>query len=314
MALQFPLDNHCTDCPNGFVVNYSALNQSPDQGSLSYNLCVALDAHPMDYRSVYAIPVLAFSAIGTAVSLICGWIMFFHHNTPIVKAAGREHLFLLLCGVISSYVMNFVILWQPSHWSCIMVRFLGVCYAVCNSALLIKISRIYRIFYSADRRKTHKLKYISPKSQIALTIAFIFVELVIIVVWICFDAPKVLELYPSRMHKDLNDLKLLFGVCYPLMLLFPMAYFAFRTRTCPASFAEARYTGYGIYLEFINLLTFVLIYIGNNSVPIRVLTVCLGLCLTATVILITTFCTKGQYCTSIFIFTGSNIHYTWQIP
>lgn len=146
----------------------------------------------MDYRSAFAIPVLAFSALGTAASLICGWVMLFHHSTPIIKAAGREHLFLLLCGVIVSYLMNFVILWQPTQWSCFIVRFLGVCYAVCNSALLIKIQRIHRIFNASDSRKTHKLRYISPKSQVALTIAFVFVELVIIVVWICFDAPKVI--------------------------------------------------------------------------------------------------------------------------
>lgn len=131
-----------------------------------------------------------------------------------------------------------------------------------------------------------------------MTCAFIFVELVIIAVWSSFDPSYVKVVHTSRQHRevicsDLYDFKLLSGLCYPLMLLFPMAYLALRTRTCPAAFSEAQYTGYGIYLTFINLLTFVLIYIGNSQIQIRVVTVCIGTCLNASVLLITTYVTKG---------------------
>ncbi|OWA52693.1 Metabotropic glutamate receptor 3 [Hypsibius exemplaris] len=300
-AWQYPNDQKCLDCPPGSVANFSAFLKypiPPSSFSISVNICVPFQATFLDYTSLYAIPVLAFSAAGILASLLSAWVMLLHRDTPIVKAAGREHLSLLLLGVISSYAMNFVILWQPSSWSCIVVRLIGVCYAVCNSTVLIKIARIYRIFNTKESRKTQKLKYISPTSQIALTGGFVFVEFVIVAVWMAFDWPGVLQLHPNHLEtelvcSDLHNLKLLSGLCYPLMLLFPMAYFAFRTRTCPAAFAEARHTGYGIYLTFINVLTFVLIFIGNNSVRIRVLTVCIGLCLNASVILVSTFFTKA---------------------
>ncbi|XP_055356612.1 metabotropic glutamate receptor 3-like isoform X2 [Paramacrobiotus metropolitanus] len=294
---QYPHEKTCRNCPEGHLVNLTFLSVHRNRSLFDESACAPVEAVFLDYDSLYAAPVLAVSIAGLIGTCICACVLLAHHMTPIVKAAGREHLGVLFGALLGSYAMNFIILHRPTAWSCVMVRFLGVLYALCNSALLIKIARIYRIFNTQECHKTQKLKYISPRSQLALTGMFVFIEVVIIAVWTCFEPPAVLAVYPTRYTRelvcsDLHDLKLLSGLCYPLMLLFPMAYLAFRTRTCPAAFSEAKYTGYGIYLTFINVLTFVLIYIGNNAIPIRVITVCIGLCLNASVILVTTFVTK----------------------
>lgn len=168
LFLQYPMNFHCENCPPGFFVNTSFLLLHQNVSFFSRDVCVEIEAEFVGYHSVVAIPILSIAALGIILTFLSGGIIYFHRFTPIVKAAGREHLGILFIGIICTYAVNFVFLHQPSTWSCLVVRFLGTSYAICNSALLLKISRIYRIFNTREGKKTQKLKYISPKSHVSI--------------------------------------------------------------------------------------------------------------------------------------------------
>jgi hypothetical protein len=105
---------------------------------------------------------------------------FRYNETPVVKASGRELSYILLISMIMCYCMTFVLLSRPTTTVCAIKRTgqykitkkvvltlsgIGFAFSCLYSAMLVKTTRIYRIFSQATR-SAQRPRFISPLSQV----------------------------------------------------------------------------------------------------------------------------------------------------
>ncbi|OPJ75227.1 hypothetical protein AV530_019230 [Patagioenas fasciata monilis] len=93
-----------------------------------------------------AVP-LALATLGLVATAVVLVTFVKHHETPIVKASGRELSYVLLVGIAMVYGITFVMVAEPGVGVCAVRRlFLGAGMTLSYAALLTKTNRIYRIF------------------------------------------------------------------------------------------------------------------------------------------------------------------------
>lgn len=127
----------------------------------------------MQWDSVFAIIPLTIACVGIMMTIVVIGLFVKHHDTPLVRASGRELSYLLLFGILVCYSNTFVLLAEPTLLSCVAQRFgVGVGFSIIYGALLTKTNRISRIFDSASK-SAQRPKYISPQSQLVISITFI---------------------------------------------------------------------------------------------------------------------------------------------
>lgn len=127
----------------------------------------------MRWNSLFAFIPLAIAVIGITMTLIVIVLFARNHDTPLVRASGRELSYMLLFGILVCYCNTFALIAKPTIGSCVLQRFgIGVGFSIIYSALLTKTNRISRIFHSASK-SAQRLKYISPQSQVVITTSLI---------------------------------------------------------------------------------------------------------------------------------------------
>ena len=138
--------------------------------------CFSLEVQHMTWTDLHAVIPMALSALGImATSFVISLFVMFN-STPVVMASGRELSYMLLGGCVFCYFNTFVLLAPPSPVICAIQRFgVGFGFSVIYSSLLIKTNRISRIFESA-RRSAKRPPFISPKSQIVMTLILILIQ------------------------------------------------------------------------------------------------------------------------------------------
>ncbi|XP_053824112.1 metabotropic glutamate receptor 6-like isoform X3 [Vidua chalybeata] len=93
-----------------------------------------------------AVP-LALATLGLMATAFVLATFVRHHETPIVKASGRELSYVLLAGIALVYAITFLMVAEPGVGVCALRRlFLGMGMSLTYAALLTKTNRIYRIF------------------------------------------------------------------------------------------------------------------------------------------------------------------------
>ena len=208
-------------------------------------------------------------------------------------ASGRELCYVLLFGILSCYLMSFLILSQPTTWNCTYLRIgLGLCLSICYSAILTKTNRISRIF-NQGKKCVKRPSYTSPESQVAIAIGKIVteisksnngnlinfflpsssgitaVQLIGAIVWLVIEPPDTKEIYPYPLTAVLtcrvSTFSLMMSLVYNMVLILMCTLYAFKTRKMPANFNEAKYIGFTMYSTCIVWLAFVPIYFGTNN-------------------------------------------------
>jgi len=127
----------------------------------------------MKWNSLFALIPMAIAIFGIALTSIVIVLFAKNHDTPLVRASGRELSYTLLFGILVCYCNTFALIAKPTIGSCVLQRFgIGVGFSIIYSALLTKTNRISRIFHSASK-SAQRLKYISPQSQVVITTSLI---------------------------------------------------------------------------------------------------------------------------------------------
>lgn len=77
---------------------------------------------------------------------------------------------VLLSGILTCYLMSFVILAEPTIVTCTTLRIgLGLCLSICYSAIFTKTNRISRIF-NRGIKSIKRPSYTSPRSQVFISL------------------------------------------------------------------------------------------------------------------------------------------------
>ncbi|XP_064488692.1 metabotropic glutamate receptor-like [Ornithodoros turicata] len=261
--------------------------------------CYNLTLQYMRFDSLFAIVPMVIACLGIILTLCVMTIFILHNETPIVKASGRELSYLLLSGILICYLMTFVLLLMPTPASCASQRFgVGLGFAIIYSALLTKTNRISRIFDSA-RRSARRPSFISPKSQVVISLMLISVQVVATVVWFVVEPPSVRREHPEGKRNEvilkckIKDSSFLVSLVYNMILICTCTVYAIKTRKIPENFNESKFIGFTMYTTCIIWLAFVPIYFGTvNSFQIQITTLCVSISLSAYVALFCLFSPK----------------------
>ncbi|KAB1263957.1 Metabotropic glutamate receptor 2 [Camelus dromedarius] len=270
----------CADCGLGYWPNASLTG------------CFELPQEYIRWGDAWAVGPVTIACLGALATLFVLGVFVRHNATPVVKASGRELCYILLGGVFLCYCMTFVFIAKPSTVVCTLRRLgLGTAFSVCYSALLTKTNRIARIFGGA-REGAQRPRFISPASQVAICLALISGQLLIVVAWLVVEAPGTgKETAPERrevvtLRCNHRDASMLGSLAYNVLLIALCTLYAFKTRKCPENFNEAKFIGFTMYTTCIIWLAFLpIFYVTSSDYRVQTTTMCVSVSLSGSVVL-----------------------------
>ncbi|KAH1022930.1 hypothetical protein HUJ04_012241 [Dendroctonus ponderosae] len=275
----------CTDCGYGFW-------PYPDKTA-----CYELEYFYMKWDSLFAIIPCVFSCLGIICTLIVIGLFIKNNDTPLVRASGRELSYMLLFGILLCYMNTFLLLAKPSLIICTTQRFgVGIGFSIIYGALLTKTNRISRIFDSASK-SAKRPTFISPRSQVFITLLLITIQVLITVFWMVAEPPGTKFHYPTRQSVipkcKMQDRSFIFSQLYNMLLITTCTVYAIKTRKIPENFNESKFIGFTMYTTCIIWLAFVPIYFGTgNSYQTQITTLCVATSMNATVALVCLYSPK----------------------
>ncbi|WAR25292.1 GRM-like protein [Mya arenaria] len=278
---------NCADCGEG---------RWPDDDRKS---CYDLEEQYMKFDTVYSIVPIALSGLGILATLFVILTFIKYNETPVVMASGRELSFILLSGCLFSYLMTVILILKPTPITCAVQRFgVGFGFAIIYSSLLTKTNRISRIFDSA-RRSARRPPFISPKSQIMISILLVSLQVIFTIIWLVLEPPGTRLYFPNGKRDEVilkcrtEDLSFLVSLIYNIILIIICTFYAIKTRKIPENFNESKFIGFAMYTTCIIWLAFVPIYFGTlNSFQVQITTLCVSISLSASVALVCLFTPK----------------------
>ncbi|XP_063965830.1 metabotropic glutamate receptor 8-like [Lytechinus pictus] len=278
-------EDTCEECEKGSRTN------------ASFTGCDLVPAVPI-LATGWPILVIVFAILGILTTGIIGLIFIRYRMTPLVKASGKELMSVLLFGVLMCYIMSILFFVHPSFIVCGLHQLLmSHGFTVCYSALLVKTNRVHRIFQNG-RSTPKRPEFISPISQVIITVILIGVQAILSAVLMAANPPHVVRSEASDgevylvCHCFVDHFSLL-NMAYPILLMVLCTAYAFLTRKIPDQFNEAKFIGFTLYTTCIVWLAMVPIYILTASnLKLRLISVSFAVCLSATVSLACLFAPK----------------------
>ncbi|KAH3780002.1 hypothetical protein DPMN_157811 [Dreissena polymorpha] len=177
----------CIACQAGTTTNQSK------------NGCADIPEKSMNMHRKYVIIFIAFVCLGIVVTCLIAVLFYWHRYTPLIMASGKKLSFVLLFGVVLSYASTIAFVAYPTSTSCTFTSvLLGLNYTICYAAILVKTNRIYRVF-NIHTSKPKKVTFISAKSQLLITTAIVFVEVLVLVFWLIFAPADVVYEHPTSL-------------------------------------------------------------------------------------------------------------------
>ena len=256
-SVEVIMNNTCRACAIGYI---------PDA---SFEKCVKLDLTYPKWSEPISYSLAVVAAVGMAVAIGTLGFYVINLNHSVIKAAGRELSLLIFIGVLLCFVASFICLAKPTDLVCTFRRYIGaLCFTMCYAPLLMKTNRIYRIFTHA-RHSAARPPLIKPMSQVLISTGLIAVQLLITTVWTLSDTPKAIAEYPSSETASLvctvSAHSFAVNMCYNLLLMFLCTVFAFKTRSFPRNFNEAKHIGITMYITCSLWIIFLPTYFNTKT-------------------------------------------------
>ena len=238
----------CDICPNNHWGN------NPLSGSTD---CVPVEVRRLDFSSGWSITSVCIASITLIILGVITAIFAFTWKSPVVKSSGREQMVMLLAGIGICCILTFVIVAPPSTAVCVFQR-IGVwlCFSLMFGALLVKIVRVARIFYSI-KSSAKRPPLTDPKHQVMFTAIIVAGQLILVVIGLGVDPPLV-DRDPSEVitssGQQTGDAPVIIETCqqpHAAILVLSLIYNAaiiigctilgLMTRRFPENFNEARH-------------------------------------------------------------------------
>ena len=246
----------CMTCPPG---------EKPDQLRQS---CKQLRLEVLDWSHPLAIILLIVSLLGAVITVAFMVVFVIFRKTRVIKATSRELSAVILGGIFLCYLLPLIYIGTPHAVSCAFRRYgIGICLSLCFGALLVKLSRIHRIFN--QKKLTTKLPhFIDWKSQLVFTAIIVVLQLLIGTVWLIAEHPGVTE----RIDNTFIELRcqanpyygLSVSLAYNFLILIGCIYLAIRTRKVPADYNETRFIHITVFSMCVIWLAFLPVYYSTT--------------------------------------------------
>ena len=269
-------DSFCALCPLGYAPTSNG------------RACAKIDIVFFGKDLKFSLPAAGLAGLGVVATVFVIAVLIKYDKTPLVKACGRELSHTLLVGILLAFCTTFVTVLKPSDVACIARFFgIGVCFTICYASLFIKTNRISRIFNRKNLAKRPIL--ILPFSQLALVIAVVSVQILLLVMLAFLRTPRSKLFYPetSTVYLDCSTSNLDFGLSqvYNFILICMCTIYAFKTRKIPSNFNEAKYIAFAMYSSCIVWLAFLAVYYMEETYDQKPLILSVSISLIAFVLL-----------------------------
>ena len=197
--------------------------------------------------------ILFGSSFGIFTSTTIFAIFFKFRNSRIVKASSRELSLIIIFFLYICFCTPIVFLIKPSKYVCGLQRFIvGLSLTGCYTPLMLKTNRIYRIF-KASKISVVKPMLVGSISQIFICLGLIGIQLLLGIMWLVADPPKVIKQHIKNATEvavackfDTFNVLLNLIPCFVLTAICTV--YAFRTRKFPSNFNEAYSIGITMYI------------------------------------------------------------------
>jgi hypothetical protein len=234
---------------------------------------------------VYLPLSMVLSSSGVILTVICLVTFVKYKTTPVVRHSCFEHCIVSMVGILILFLFPPMLEVSKSQATCTIFRFVvPIGTSMMYSALLVKINRMYRIFYiKLNEKNLMKLKYVSikpayvdVKSQLIIITGMVGLSIFITIILAVYDIPDAVPIYPKRNNPELmgcneSESTVLISHFYSIFLIITCTYYAILTRKIPDNFKETQNIGFAMYSTCLLYMTCIAIFFSIRSGKYQVL-------------------------------------------
>ena len=297
----YSIDNSGSNCS---LCSDNHWGNNPLSGSTH---CVPVRVTHLDFSSGWSIAAMCIASIALIILATITIIFVIYWKTPVVKSSGREQMVTLLIGIGTCYVLTFIVVAPPSTTVCVFQR-IGVwfCFSLAFGALLVKIVRVARIFYSI-KSSTKRPPLTDSKHQILFTILIVVGQLIVVVIGLIIDhpgvrrEPEVVVTSSARQSGDAPEIVetcqdshtaiLVISLVYNFFIIIGSTILGWMTRRFPGNFNEARHVMFTSFTLMVVWVLFIPLYFSTED-EFQTGVLALGIVLSAVALMIGVFLPK----------------------
>ena len=259
----------CVRCPDGTVSSQAGSTNCTECGKEQKSnpertTCEDLPLINVTLSSATGLAVVAICASGLLLTLFVGLLIIKHFNSPLVKASNRELSVLLLAAVTVLIVLALLNLHLPSDLYCrVLLPCRHLFYNLCVSILLLKTLRLLSAFQSIVLPQQIERCLLDSRKQAIPLLLLQAVIICLTILWLVIDAPHQARIVrPAhsvflvcRYYSSFSGQALLMSIAFYLMALSLLCtVYAFKARTIPENFNEAKYIGFSMYIFLLSAI------------------------------------------------------------
>ena len=229
---QITVNNTCRHCPKYEMPN------------LKRSKCLKLPIIYIESQTVYSSILKTAASVGLIMNTLTGVVFIKYRGYKVVKATGIELSLFILTTLYLSFALPFLFLIKSSLMICGLQRVaLSLSMSACYTPLMLKTSRIYRIF-QASKVLMRNPKMVSTKSQFLICTALVTGQVLLDIMWIVSDPPSV-QLQTVRDNREValtcqsNPVNAILNLLPCFLLMSACTFFGYKTRNFPSNFNEA---------------------------------------------------------------------------
>ncbi|CAB4023161.1 metabotropic glutamate receptor 1 isoform X3, partial [Paramuricea clavata] len=244
-------NQECDSCHEGFI---------PDSNRTR---CMRIPEEFIRWDSVTSVILVSLSLCGVLVTSFMFGVYFKYRKTPIVKAASRYPSLVLLVSIAIMFALPLLYIGRPNIAMChIQPIAFGLLMTLASSLILTKTFRLIQIFNNIVANLKDQ-----PLVTVKMVIVMVALEVILIALFLdrrpiqvntVVEGPSV-PIDCGASAKDLHTAVLL----YNWFLALICAVMAFRARSLPANFKEARLISFAMFTFSVIWLSFLIVFSGS---------------------------------------------------
>ena len=242
----------CTPCRGNWIADATKTHCVPLRG-LSFTSFTPL-------RLVIAV----VSMCGVILTAFITTIFLKNWETPVIKSSNRELTMLQLCFIGILFCYPALYFWKPSVPAC-MTRYL--CLALFSttviSVIFVKTYRLWKIF---NLKSTGVSAMLKNTYQPVYVVCLVLVQLMIYGFWRLYQSNVVSVTIDMKNKTQLQhcskyeETLLLIFISYVFCMALASAFMAFRVRTLPDIFNEARFISFSMFIYCLLWVLYIPLY------------------------------------------------------
>ena len=263
----------CQDCDTRSIVTNNSCKACPPGYKASNNTCTEAPTRYPSWAHPAAKALILVTSLAILVTIATAAFYAVKRDHPAIKATGKELCVIMFLGILSCQVASLLYFVKPTDALCKARLFAGtVSMTTCYAPVLLRTSRVYRIFKSAQSSPVQP-PFISPRSQIAAACGLVAVQVAITLTWLLAVPPSAVQDY---QHQDYTLLicsskrrTMAITLAYNTILIFISTVYAFKTRNFPQNFNETKFITISMSVTCSVWLIFIPTYFSTTDAVLR---------------------------------------------